>query len=157
MIGNLLDMSRISADAVTALVTPVGLDEVVPMALSGLPVHDAVIVTEVPESLPLVMADPALLERAVANLVENAVRHTPAGGKVRVVADRADGDVELRDSDSGPGIPEGERERVFKPFQRVGDAQGGGAGLGLAIAAGSSRRWTGPWRSTTPRGAAPPW
>lgn len=136
LIGNLLDMSRITADAVDALVVPVGLDEVVPLALSGLESYDAAVVTDVPESLPLVMADPALLERAVANVVDNALRHSPPDGKVRVVADRAGGEVELRVMDSGAGIPEHERERVFQPFQRLGDTRAGGAGLGLAIARG---------------------
>lgn len=72
--------------------------------------------------------------------------HSPPDGKVRVVADRAGGVampqrhgdawIELRVIDSGTGIPEHERERVFQPFQRVGDTSGGGAGLGLAIARG---------------------
>lgn len=134
LIGNLLDASRISADAVDALVTPVGLDEVVPVALAGLP-HGAAIVADVPETLPLVLADPALLERAVANIVENALRHSPPDCKVRIEGQRDGDEVELRIVDRGPGIPQAERERVFRPFQRLGDT-GGGAGLGLAIARG---------------------
>jgi len=136
LVGNLLDMSRIQAGAVDLLIRPVGLDEVVPHALAGLPAYGATVVTAVPETLPMVLADPALLERAIANLVENALRHAPPGTTVRVTADRDDGVVELRIVDRGPGIPESERERVFRPFQRLGDARPGGAGLGLAIARG---------------------
>jgi two-component system, OmpR family, sensor histidine kinase KdpD len=104
--------------------------------LSGLPRYPAAVVVDVAETLPLVLADPALLERAIANLVENALRHSPPGGKVRVEADRADDVVELRIVDRGPGIPERERERVFRPFQRLSDSGPEGTGLGLAIARG---------------------
>ncbi len=136
LVGNLLDMSRLSAGALELSVRPVGLDEVLPAALTGLPRYDARVVVDVPETLPLVLADPALLERAIANLVENALQHSPGDGKVRLQADRVDGMVELRIVDRGPGIPERERERVFRPFQRLNDSGPQGTGLGLAIARG---------------------
>jgi len=133
LVGNLLDMSRIQAGRLDLLVRPVGLDEVVPHAV---PARAANVVVDVPETLPLVLADPALLERAVANVVENAIVHAPAATLVRIEAERAGSAVELRVVDRGPGIPEKERERVFQPFQRLGDGRPGGAGLGLAIARG---------------------
>ena len=86
-------------------------------------------------------ADPALLERAVANLVENAVAHSPPGGPVRVEAGEVAGRVLIRVVDRGPGIALADRERVFQPFQRMDDSpsHGAGVGLGLAVARGFTR------------------
>jgi two-component system sensor histidine kinase KdpD len=86
--------------------------------------------------LPAVLADPVLLERAVANVVDNAISFTPAGERVRIEASELDGRVELRVIDHGPGIPEADRQRVLQPFQRLGDSRPGGVGLGLAVADG---------------------
>ncbi|WP_268250227.1 sensor histidine kinase, partial [Kitasatospora griseola] len=94
---------------------------------------------DVAESLPMVRADAGLLERVLANLVENAVKYGPPGSPVLVKADLLprDGRVELRVVDRGPGVPEEARERIFAPFQRYGDApRGTGVGLGLAVARG---------------------
>ena len=97
---------------------------------------------DVPETLPDVLADAALLERALANLVGNAVRYAPAGAPVRVTAGEVVGDgqprVDVRVIDRGPGIRPADRELVFQPFQRLVDhqADGAGVGLGLAIARG---------------------
>jgi two-component system, OmpR family, sensor histidine kinase TctE len=79
-------------------------------------------------------ADPLLIHELVSNLVDNALRYTPAGGEVTVAVRRAtDGALEIDVVDSGPGIAVGERERVFDPFYRGADAVPGGTGLGLAI------------------------
>ncbi|MFC6597851.1 ATP-binding protein [Kitasatospora paranensis] len=140
LINNLLDMSRLQTGTVTPLLRDTDLDEVVPYALGGVPL-DAVTV-DVAESLPMVRADAGLLERSLANLVENAVKYRPAGTQVLVKADavrpaRGPGRVELRIVDRGPGVPEHARERIFAPFQRYGDApRGAGVGLGLAVARG---------------------
>ena len=84
----------------------------------------------------MVDADPAQLERAFANLVENAVRHGE-GRPVLVQSRRQGGEIAIRVVDQGPGIPEGEWERIFEPFQRGATGRGpGGSGLGLAIARG---------------------
>lgn len=82
-------------------------------------------------------ADPERLHQVVANLVHNAVRHSPADGTVEVVATRRAGGVEIAVSDDGPGIPEADAQRVFERFYRADAARSasdGGAGLGLAIA-----------------------
>jgi two-component system sensor histidine kinase KdpD len=141
LVGNLLDMSRIQAGAVAARTQPVGLEEVVPAALAGLGERAAKVEVDVPESLPAVRADPALLERVVANLVDNAVAHSPEGSPVRVEAGQVASKVLIRVVDRGPGIPLEERERIFQPFQRLGDSppHGGGVGLGLAVALGFTR------------------
>ncbi len=91
----------------------------------------------VAEALPLVAVDPGLLERTVANLVENAVKYSPEGKKVLVRASALADRVELRCTDRGPGVPDSDKDRIFEPFQRYGDAPGGaGVGLGLAVARG---------------------
>ncbi|MCW2492660.1 MAG: sensor histidine kinase KdpD [Frankiales bacterium] len=142
LVTNLLDLSRLQAGALSVVSHPVGLDDVVSRALlppgSG---RSAVTPVEVDVSpdLPEVLADPGLLERVIANLVENAQRYSPPGMPVRVAASGHGGTVELRVIDHGPGIPETVREAVFAPFQRRDDravSTGAGVGLGLAIARG---------------------
>jgi two-component system sensor histidine kinase KdpD len=84
-----------------------------------------------------VYADPALLERIVANLLSNALRHSPDGQAPMVTASEHGGYVEIRVIDHGPGIPVADRERVFLPFQRLGDRSNDtGVGLGLALSRG---------------------
>ncbi|MEV7611441.1 sensor histidine kinase KdpD [Streptomyces sp. NPDC089799] len=135
VVGNLLDMSRLRTGTVTPLVRPVGLDEVVPMALGGVPADSVTL--DIPETLPMVEVDPGLLERAVANVVENAVKYSPARQTVTVAASALGDRVELRVADRGPGVPDEAKERIFEPFQRHGDApRGAGVGLGLAVARG---------------------
>ncbi|MFJ1708438.1 ATP-binding protein [Kitasatospora sp. NPDC088346] len=140
LINNLLDMSRLQTGTVTPLIRPTDLDEVVPYALGGVPA--AAVRVDVPESLPMIHADAGLLERSLANLIENAVKYTPDGVPVLIKADALlrPGEpprVELRIVDRGPGVPEEARERIFAPFQRHGDApRGAGVGLGLAVARG---------------------
>ncbi|MEV4557377.1 sensor histidine kinase KdpD [Kitasatospora sp. NPDC049285] len=140
LINNLLDMSRLQTGTVTPLIQPTDLDEVVPFALGGVPAGSVKL--DVAETLPMVRADAGLLERVLANLVENAVKYSPDGSPVLVKADRLDqagraARVELRIVDRGPGVPEEARERIFAPFQRHGDApRGNGVGLGLAVARG---------------------
>ncbi|WP_069817129.1 sensor histidine kinase [Streptomyces sp. TP-A0874] len=135
LVGNLLDMSRLHTGTVTPLIREVDLDEVVPMALGGVPERSVVL--DIPEALPMVAVDPGLLERSVANIVENAVKHGPEGTAVLVAASALGRRVELRVVDRGPGVPEADRDRIFEPFQRHGDApRGAGVGLGLAVARG---------------------
>ena len=95
------------------------------------------VLLDVPETLPLVDVDPALLERAVANLVENALRHSGRNDPVRISAATVADRIDLRVVDRGCGIPLSQRGRVFQPFQRLGDtASNTGVGLGLAVARG---------------------
>ncbi|MEV6978715.1 sensor histidine kinase KdpD [Kitasatospora sp. NPDC093806] len=140
LINNLLDMSRLQTGTVTPLIQETDLDEVVPFALGG--VRPEAVRLDVPETLPMIRADGGLLERSLANLIENAVKYSPSGVKVLVKADAlhpvgGPGRVELRIVDRGPGVPEDAKERIFAPFQRYGDApRGAGVGLGLAVARG---------------------
>jgi K+-sensing histidine kinase KdpD len=148
LISNILAMGRIQAGAVSVQVSPVALDEVVARALLG---SGANVTVDVPEDLPLVQADAGLLERVVANLVDNACRFSPPGVPVRIHADPAGATgergpvatgaeadhVHLHVIDHGPGIPKSQWGSMFTPFQRLGDRDSSaGLGLGLAIAQG---------------------
>jgi two-component system sensor histidine kinase KdpD len=137
LVGHLLDASRVQVGAVHVFFRPVGLDEVVASALSGLRSTGDRVGVEISESLPEVQTDPDLLERVVANLVENALTWSPSDRVVRVTAGEVAGRIDLRISDRGPGIPTDAREMVFQPFQRMGDSPNReGVGLGLAVARG---------------------
>ncbi|MFF8576554.1 ATP-binding protein [Streptomyces sp. NPDC001705] len=135
LVGNLLDMSRLQTGTVTPLIREIDVDEVAPMALGGVPEGSAEL--DIPETLPMVAVDAGLLERALANLVENAVKYSPDDRGVLVAASALGDRVEVRIVDRGPGVPDEAKERIFEPFQRYGDApRGAGVGLGLAVARG---------------------
>ncbi|MEU6848314.1 ATP-binding protein, partial [Streptomyces sp. NPDC046716] len=137
LVGNLLDMSRLQTGTVAPLIREIDLDEVVPLALVGVPDPELSVDLDVPESLPMVSVDKGLLERAVANIVENAVKYSPPDEPVLVAASTLGERVELRVVDRGPGVPDEAKDRIFAPFQRYGDApRGAGVGLGLAVARG---------------------
>ena len=136
LVGNLLDMSRLQSGALHILSRPVGWEEVVVAAVASLSIPTADIEVAVPEDLPDIDADPALLERAVANIVANAVTHA-AGSPVRIEAGVVGSRVHLRVIDRGPGVPPDQRLHLFDAFQRFGDqTDGSGVGLGLAVARG---------------------
>ena len=145
LVTNLLDLSRLQAGVLSVFPRPVGLDDVVSSALAHV-AGDHAIDLDVPASLPEVLADPGLLERVVANLVQNAVRHSPPTNPVRVAGSYHDGRVELRVIDRGPGIPAAAQGQVFEPFQRLHDhatSEDAGVGLGLAIARGFAEAMAG--------------
>jgi len=81
-----------------------------------------------------ILADPSLLDDLLSNLVDNALKYTPAGGTVTVSAGERNGRPYLAVEDTGPGIPESEREHVRQRFYRLPNSPGHGSGLGLAIA-----------------------
>jgi two-component system sensor histidine kinase KdpD len=137
LVDNLLDMSRLRADAMTILSRPVALEEVVPLALDDLGENGRLVLADVPDDLPLVQADPGLLERVIANVVGNALRYSPVDRHPVVTGSSLGDRVELRVIDRGPGIPPSELDRVFTPFQRLGDTDNTtGIGLGLALSRG---------------------
>ncbi|WP_395403640.1 DUF4118 domain-containing protein [Arthrobacter sp. UC242_113] len=143
LVGNLLDMSRITADSVRPLLKPVRWLDVVPPALRGLPAGSVRV--ELPPNLPAVDADAVLLERVIANIAENAVKYAPASDvKVTAAAGGLSGTVlnghpagELRIIDHGRGVQGRDVPAMFRPFQRLDDvSQSTGVGLGLAVARG---------------------
>ncbi|MEH3052980.1 MAG: DUF4118 domain-containing protein [Patulibacter minatonensis] len=133
LVRDLLDLSRLQSDVLTVALRPVLLDEVLAPVLRE---QAGAVRVEADESLPPLLADPVLLERILANLVANAVRH--GGGSAVTVRAGVLGDrVQVRVVDHGPGVPERERERMFAPFtQLAADRHPTGVGLGLAVARG---------------------
>ncbi|MGY5053039.1 ATP-binding protein [Streptomyces sp. 900105755] len=134
LVDNLLDLSRLEAGVLTLNLRATALEEVLPAALADTPTAE---VHGEPEDMPPLLADPPLLERVIANLVGNAARYSPPGARVLVTASALAGRAELRIIDRGPGLPAGGRDRLFEPFQRLGDTDNTtGLGLGLALARG---------------------
>ena len=134
LIGNLLDMSRLHTGSLQPFLRPTAIDEVAPAALLGL--DDSLrLEMAVPDGFPLVLADPGLLERVLANLFSNALRYSPPNRPPELHAELAGGTVLLEVVDHGQGVPDEEKERVFEPFTRGGDRHPG-VGLGLAVAKG---------------------
>jgi two-component system, OmpR family, sensor histidine kinase KdpD len=137
LVDNLLDMSRLQAGALSLFPRPAGLEEIVSRALDNLDPAARGITVDIPESLPEINVDPAILERVIVNLTENAIRYSPPATPPRLTASALGDRVELRVVDRGPGIPEQDRDRMFVPFQRLGDTDNTtGVGLGLALSLG---------------------
>ncbi len=137
LVDNLLDMSRLQAGALAVFPRPAGLDEVVARALDDLGDVGHTVAVEIPDALPAVRVDPGILERVIVNLTQNALRYSPAGQPPLLIASSLGDVVELRVVDRGPGIPKSQRDRIFVPFQRLGDTDNTtGVGLGLALSRG---------------------
>jgi K+-sensing histidine kinase KdpD len=136
IVRNLLDLSRLQAGAAAPEPSDWPVDDLVLQALDGVEAGSRVEVV-LPDDSPLVHADPHQTERVVANLVENALRYSPPEEPVQVQVRQTGSEVLVRVVDHGPGIPSGEADRIFEPFQRGSlRIPARGAGLGLAIARG---------------------
>jgi len=135
LIDNLLDLSRLEAHAAEPRPELSSVEEVLQAAAQDVPEGEFKVTVD--PGLPPVNADPAQLERAFANLLENAHRHSN-GHAVSVRARDVGGRILVRVVDRGPGIPKAQQERIFEPFYRSGTEQTGhrGSGLGLAIVRG---------------------
>jgi signal transduction histidine kinase len=138
LIDDLFELTRLESGELRWSMQQVALDELVGDAVEAMrPTAEAssVAVRAILEAdSPLATGDAARLQRVLFNLIQNAIRHTPADGTVTVRTRRHAGDVEIEVTDTGAGIPVEERERVFEPFHRLDRARSdGGAGLGLAI------------------------
>jgi two-component system sensor histidine kinase KdpD len=136
LVENLLDVSRLQTGHAAPRQEPVDLPGLLEAARHSLGARGEAVRLALDADLPALSADPTQLERAFANLLENAVVH--GGGQPVLVRSRLVGPrVVVRVVDRGPGIPEGQRERIFEPFYRAeAGAAGNGSGLGLAIARG---------------------
>ncbi|MGH3348633.1 MAG: DUF4153 domain-containing protein [Nocardioides sp.] len=133
LVSDLLELSRLDAGAASLDVQPIVLRDLVvatarEVAAGG---RDVRFDVHVPEALAL-GGDPMRLRQLVTNVLDNAARHGPAGGTVRVTGGGEGDDVWIEVTDSGPGVAPADRERAFERFGTV--TQGGGTGLGLAIA-----------------------
>ncbi|WP_066372833.1 DUF4153 domain-containing protein [Herbidospora mongoliensis] len=140
LVAQLLDLSRLDSGA-----RPIEIEEFDLGDLGGQAVreasmarHDVTVASTIEPGRHLTTADPVLLAQVLANLLDNAVRHSPPGGTVTLTSRAsADGTLEIEVADEGPGIPADDRQRVFERFSRLDAgraADAGGAGLGLAIA-----------------------
>jgi two-component system sensor histidine kinase KdpD len=138
LVDNLLDMTRLASGAVALNRQWHVLEEIVGSALGRLrrELKGHTVRVDIPADLPLLSLDGVLMEQLFINLLENAARYTPAGGKIEVSARVRGAEVEIRVADNGPGLPPGSEARVFEKFFRgAGPAADGrrGVGLGLAI------------------------
>jgi two-component system sensor histidine kinase KdpD len=135
LVENLLDLSRLQAGALAVFPQPVGLEDVLPAVLREL--EPAVVESVLDLDLPEVRADPGLLERILVNVATNAVRHSPPDRPPLIKGSAHRDRVEVRVIDFGPGVPEADWDRIFVPFQRLGDRDNTtGVGLGLALSRG---------------------
>lgn len=138
LVGNLLDMTQVSSGSLRVKREWIPLEEMVASALtrlerrlSGRPID-----VELPDNLPLISADPILFEQVLVNLLDNVVKHAPPGTGIEVRARAAPASVSIEISDRGPGLPQGDEERIFEKFFRGPEVRAAGAGLGLAICRG---------------------
>ncbi|MGH3274449.1 MAG: sensor histidine kinase [Streptosporangiaceae bacterium] len=151
LIGNLLDMSRLTAGSLQPFLRPTAIDEVAPVALRGLDAGTRMRL-RVPDDLPLVRTDPGLLERVLANLFANALAYSPPHWDPELRARPSGGSVLLEIIDHGSGVPDELKSLMFEPFRRLEGRSGpgpagaadpvselaiaGGVGLGLAVVRG---------------------
>ncbi|WP_406238600.1 ATP-binding protein [Nocardia sp. NBC_01009] len=143
LVGNLLDSSRLAVGVVKPQLRRVYMDEVVHRALVSVGMgarglrRAAMERVKVEVDEVCALADAGLLERVLANLIDNALRHAPQGTPVRVTAERAGDCASIAVVDVGPGVPPGSEDQLFEPFQRLGDRDNTtGVGLGLSVVRG---------------------
>lgn len=135
LLGNLLEMTRLESGGVHVEKEWQPLEEVVGSALSRVDaaLDNHPLKTNLPDDLPLVPIDSILIELVLVNLLENAVKYTPAGAPIELSAHAAVNEVIVEVADHGAGIPAGEEERIFEKFYRTRPSATGGVGLGLTI------------------------
>jgi K+-sensing histidine kinase KdpD len=173
LVHNLLDMTRLEAGALQVRKELQPLEEVFGSALNRMEdrLRDREVGTQLPDDLPLCPFDAVLVEQVLINLLENALKHTPQGTPIDLAARALESAVEVEVADRGPGVAPDDAERIFHKFQRLGEREGGGVGLGLAICrgivqahggrawvearpgGGASFRFTLPLDASTPEGA----
>jgi two-component system sensor histidine kinase KdpD len=146
VVGNLLDLSRLRSGVAAPHAELWTADELVYGALEQLGPGGDRVVTELDADAPPVHVDAAQIERALVNLLDNALKFSPPDTPVRVRVEPCGDELLLHVEDAGPGVAGADREAVFEPFQR-GGGDTPGAGLGLAIARGfahanSARVWS---------------
>lgn len=136
LVGNIMDLARVRAGALTPLREPTDVEEAVHSVINRMRplLANVMLRTQLRPDLPEIFVDPVQLDQVITNLLENAAAHSPIGGDVIVSAAAFRDTVQLRVTDQGPGIPESQREQVFEAFYR-GDTEPErpGTGLGLAI------------------------
>jgi two-component system sensor histidine kinase KdpD len=141
LVTNILDMTRLEAGDLQLRLDWLPLEEIVGAALGSLESRLAgrEVKVSIPRELPLVKVDAVLLERLLANLIDNALRYTPAGSQIEISASHSLGQTMLHVADKGPGLPPGDMELLFRKFGTASSGQSTskpgsrGSGLGLSI------------------------
>ena len=133
LVANLLDLSLLESGGALAEPALWTLDDLVGRSLEMVGQESDRVTVSLPPQTLVVQVDAAQIERVLANVIENAIKFSPSGEPVELAAEHREREVVVRVSDSGPGIPPGDLERIFEPFSR---GRSGGSGLGLAIVRG---------------------
>jgi two-component system, OmpR family, sensor histidine kinase KdpD len=138
LVQNLLEMTRLESGALQLRREWHPIEEVIGAALSrlGKRLTGRRVTTRVPPDLPLVAIDDVLVEQVLVNLLDNALKYTPPGSPIDILATATDRAITVEIADHGPGLPRGEEDKVFEKFYRASSEAGRGAGLGLAICRG---------------------
>ena len=137
LVADLLDVSRIREGALPMSLVATDVGEAIIPLFDELGIGPWTVDLDIEPNLPLVVADPPLLRRALSNVVMNALRFTPGGKRVRIAASSFNGLVEVRVVDQGPGVPDARKDDIFLPFHRLGDTDNTtGLGLGMALSKG---------------------
>jgi two-component system sensor histidine kinase KdpD len=155
LVQNLLEMTRLESGALQLKQELHPPEEIIGAALGrvGKRLGDRRVTTKVPSDLPLVAMDDVLIEQVLVNLLDNALKYTPAGTPIEVIATATDQNLTIEVADHGPGLPAGEEDRVFEKFFRGEQIVARGAGLGLAICRGIVRAHGGRiWAQNLPGG-----
>lgn len=155
LVQNLLEMTRLESGALQLRRDWHPLEEVVGAALGRLSkaLGARRVSVSLPPDLPLVAIDDVLIEQVLVNLLDNAVKYTPADSAIRIIATATDRKVTVEIADHGPGLPKGEEDRVFEKFYRAAPDGRRGAGLGLAICRGVIQAHGGRiWAQNLPEG-----
>ncbi len=137
IVSNLLDLTRINMGGVSVMIQKISPAALIDQTLLSMRRNLGRISNKVPEEMPFMLADAALLERALANVIENGIAFSPADATIEINAYTTPTTISIEVRDDGVGIPEEDLVRIFEPFQRAGDSTTRpGIGLGLAVAKG---------------------
>ncbi|WP_426520487.1 DUF4118 domain-containing protein [Diaminobutyricibacter sp. McL0618] len=137
LLTNLLDVSRVQSGVLAVYLDVLDVADVIPPVLDELKIEPGQVSVDIPSELPPVRADAVLLQRAMVNLLSNALRYSPSDRPPRISASTFGGKIEIRVTDFGPGVPDDRKDEIFHPFQRMGDTDNtAGIGLGLALTKG---------------------
>ena len=155
LVQNLLEMTRLESGTLQLRKELHPPEEVIGAALGrlGKRLADRRVTTKVPPDLPLTPMDDVLIEQVLVNLLDNALKYTPPGSPIDVIATATDENLTIEIADHGPGLPPGDQDRVFEKFYRGEPVGARGAGLGLAICRGVIRAHGGRiWAQNLPGG-----
>lgn len=135
LVGNILDMAKFDAGAVTLKREWLSLEQIIAQAEARLDreLSGRTVIHKLPRDLPLIYVDGMMLEQVLVNLLENAVSYTPAGSPIEISAERSLLTLSISVADSGSGIPKDQEDRIFDKFHRAEEDSAAGTGLGLAI------------------------